>query len=111
MDQSFKSLACQETPRILHIPKVIYPLNNSLTLVPVLSQTYPVYALPSYYLMIHYNVILPSSLRLPSGLLFLRFRPPNLCMYFTCPERATRPTNLILLVLITRLIFVKQYGP
>ena len=105
MDQSFKSLACQETPPSLYNPKVRYPVNNSLTLVPVLSQINPVYALPSCYLKIHYHIILPSSLRLPSGLFPSGFATKTLYI-FLLPS-----TCLILLDLITRLIFVKQHGP
>jgi hypothetical protein len=58
--------AAQEVHRILWNPKVRCGFGNSLLLVPVLKQISPVYAnptspLPSCFLKIYFNIILPST--------------------------------------------------
>jgi len=65
----------------------------------------PVLSFPSHFLKIHFNIILPSTLRLPS-----EFFPSKLCMHLLSPIRATFPLHLILLDLITRIIFGEEYG-
>ena len=58
----------QKMPRML-IPKVLRRVHNSPPRVPLLSQLNPVHALPTYFLMNHFNIILPYTPGIPSGLL------------------------------------------
>jgi len=67
-----RSSASHETPLILWTSKVHGRLQNSLSLVPILSYISPVHAVPTNFFTIH--LILPSHLflGLPSG-----FYPPS----------------------------------
>jgi hypothetical protein len=49
--------SASQIPRLLRNPKVHYRVHNSPPLVPVLSQTNPVYTLPLYLPKIHFNII------------------------------------------------------
>ena len=87
----------------------------SLTLSQVLA-TYP-YPEPSrsspystsQFLKIHLNIILHPSLCLPSGLFPSGFPTKTLYTPLLSPIRATWPTHLILLDLITRKIMGDEY--
>jgi hypothetical protein len=57
------SLAGQGIVRSLWNPKAHYRVNNSPSLVPVLSHTTPVRPFASYLYKIHFNIILPSTPR------------------------------------------------
>jgi hypothetical protein len=54
------SSASQEVPLIFRYPSVHYRVHRSPSLVPILSQTNPIYAI---VLKIHLNIILPCTPR------------------------------------------------
>jgi len=65
--------ASQEIPRLLWHPKVHYRVHKGPSLVPTLSQTYPVHTTPPYLPKIHSNIILPFKPRSSEWSLAFRF--------------------------------------
>jgi hypothetical protein len=55
------SSASQKIPHILWNPNAHYRIHNSPPPVPNLSQINPVCATTSYFLKIHFNIIIPST--------------------------------------------------
>ena len=75
----------QEIPRILLSPEVHYRLYKCLSPVSMLSQIDTVHAVPSHFLKIHFNIILPSTPGPSKWSLFLRFPNQNPVSTFPPP--------------------------
>jgi hypothetical protein len=61
--RSYISTPSQEIPSILGNPKILYRVYTSPPLVPILSHTNPVHALPSSFLKAYFTIILPPTQR------------------------------------------------
>ena len=73
----------------------------------VLSQTNPVHALASYFLEIHFNIMLPSTPRPNQS----DFPTKPFCASLLSHTRATCSVYLFLLHLITQRIFSEEHNP
>jgi len=73
--------ASQETPCYFWNPN-IYRVLKSLSLVPILSQMYPVHTILSYLHKIHSSTIFPTTLRSPKVVSSLQIFWPRFCMHF-----------------------------
>jgi hypothetical protein len=68
-------------------PKLHYRVHNSPPLDPIVSQMNSVRTLIQYFFNIHFNIILPYTLSLPSGILISGFLAKILCKFLTSHTR------------------------
>jgi hypothetical protein len=120
--------ASQKISCISRNTKVHYRVQKRPPLVSILSQMHPVYTLPSYFPVIHSNILYPSMPRSSEWSLLFMSSDQKLCMHFssipcvlhTLPilsyykwslqvmKLLTAQSNLCLLLLIIRATYQKR---
>src|SRR5215475_12252883 len=90
-------------------PKVPHRTHKCPPPIPILSQLHPVPTIPSSFLKIHLNIILPSTSWSPQWPLSLRLPHQHPVHTSIPPIRATCPAHLIRLDFTTRTILGKEY--
>jgi hypothetical protein len=107
--EAAKFAATQELPSILWNPIVHYRVHKSPPLVFILSQIDPVHTTLSYLSKIHFNIVHPLHLGLPSDLCLSGFPTNILYAFVFFPILATCTAHLILLDLIILIITDGEY--
>jgi hypothetical protein len=88
-------------------PKGSLPCSQQPANVPIMCQMNSIHALPSYFLMIHFDTTFPSTPRSWKQHLPLRFSYQNYVGHLSS-MRTTRSVHLILLQLVTLVIFGEE---
>jgi hypothetical protein len=91
--------------RHLWNPKFHNCIHNRPSLEPIMNHMNLVYFILSYFLIINFNIILPSTLDLLIGLFSSGFLTKILCAFYISPIRTTCPALLIFLDLIPLITF------
>ena len=107
--EASRSSASQEILCHLWNSKIYYYIHKCPPPVPILSQINSVHALPSHFLKIHFNIILPSMFISSKWSFLSGFPTKTLYAPPLSPTRATCSVHLTLLDLITHIIFGEEY--
>jgi len=94
----------QEIPCLLWKPEVHYRVHKIPSQDAILNPTHQVHNFPPHFHKFHSNVTIPSTSRSFEWSLPFRFSDKNFVFIYHFSLRATYPTNLILLTLITIMI-------
>jgi hypothetical protein len=101
--------SCQEIPYIWWEAKVHYSVHKDRPPVHILSHMHPIHIFPAYFPKIRSNIVSHLNLGFQSVLNTACFTTKILYAFLLALMRATWPTNLILLHLITVIIFPEIY--
>jgi hypothetical protein len=92
------SHSASQIPRPSWNPKFHYLVHNSPSLVPTMSQMYPVHTFPPYSPNTHPNIIFPSTSRSYEWFLRFTFSDQNLYAFLMYPMCTTCPDHFIITV-------------
>ena len=104
-----EKLAGPQLVKKLHSFYATWRFITSFTSIHHLSQIDSVHASPSYFLKIHFNIVLHLRPGLPNGLFVSGHANKTLYAPLLSPTRVTCPAPLILLNMINRIIFGEAY--
>jgi hypothetical protein len=94
-----KGAATQKAPSTVRNPKVHHRIYNSLPLFPILSQTIPLHIVTSYFIKIHFNIVLIYAYAF-QVVYFLQCFLPKFCnnFYTLAYVLHVRPTSTSLIL-------------
>ena len=106
--ESHRFSASQEIPRILWKPNVHYRIHKCPPPVPVMSHTDPAHTPTPYFLKIHLNIIVPSTLG-SKVVSFPQVSPPKPCIHLSfCPYARHVPPISFLAILSPEQYWVRS---
>jgi len=106
--EAVASSAGLEIPGLLWKPDIHYRIHKSHPLVPIMNQIRSAHVLPSYWLKIHFNSILPPTPRASQWSLSFWFPNQKFCVHFFSSIRTTCPFYLVFLDWITSMVFGEE---
>ena len=112
--ETVASSAGLEIPRILWKPNFHYRIHKSHPLVPIMKHISSAHVLPSYWLKIRFNGILPSTPRASQWSLSFRFPNQKFCFHFCLlhspPYVQHAPSISSFLIGSPRVVFGEEYN-